>query len=125
MGVRGTPRDTNREELSPVNDHQLATEAAGRCTLHPAFDADYCPSCGTARPVGMTTAEVVDYSRADAVPFVVAEIREAFGENAESRESFASDPGGWLAYAGMFAGVPDEIVADAIDHVLSGWGFAR
>lgn len=25
---------------------------AGRCTEHPAFDADYCPTCGTARQIG-------------------------------------------------------------------------
>lgn len=23
-----------------------------RCTLHPAFEADYCPSCGTAQVIG-------------------------------------------------------------------------
>jgi hypothetical protein len=23
-----------------------------RCTIHPAFDADYCPVCGTATPIG-------------------------------------------------------------------------
>lgn len=28
-----------------------------RCKLHPAFDADYCPTCGTAAPVGETTAQ--------------------------------------------------------------------
>ena len=24
----------------------------GRCSSHPAFDADYCPSCGTAAQIG-------------------------------------------------------------------------
>jgi hypothetical protein len=24
----------------------------GRCELHPAYDADYCPLCGTAREIG-------------------------------------------------------------------------
>jgi hypothetical protein len=23
-----------------------------RCTQHPAFDADYCPTCGTTTPIG-------------------------------------------------------------------------
>jgi hypothetical protein len=23
-----------------------------RCKLHPAFDADYCPSCGTSQIIG-------------------------------------------------------------------------
>lgn len=26
--------------------------AAARCATHPAFDADYCPTCGTTTPVG-------------------------------------------------------------------------
>ena len=25
-----------------------------RCKIHPAFEADYCPSCGTAAVVGAT-----------------------------------------------------------------------
>jgi hypothetical protein len=23
-----------------------------RCKIHPAYEADYCPSCGTARVIG-------------------------------------------------------------------------
>lgn len=38
--------------------NQLLTPGA-RCAEHPAFEADYCPSCGTARPVGMTTEEIL------------------------------------------------------------------
>lgn len=26
--------------------------APARCTEHPAFEADYCPSCGTAQVIG-------------------------------------------------------------------------
>lgn len=25
---------------------------AGRCTQHPAYEADYCPTCGTAARIG-------------------------------------------------------------------------
>lgn len=29
-----------------------AVPAPARCAQHPAFDADYCPSCGTSRVIG-------------------------------------------------------------------------
>lgn len=29
-----------------------APEAPARCELHPAYEADYCPLCGTARVIG-------------------------------------------------------------------------
>jgi len=28
-------------------------EAPERCSEHPAYDADYCPICGTARVIGI------------------------------------------------------------------------
>lgn len=35
------------------------TAPAGRCQIHPAYEADYCPACGTsARIGGQTWADV-------------------------------------------------------------------
>jgi hypothetical protein len=31
-----------------------ASAAPVRCSEHPAYDADYCPVCGTARVIGGT-----------------------------------------------------------------------
>lgn len=30
-----------------------------RCKAHPAFTPDNCPSCGTSRPIGMTTEQAL------------------------------------------------------------------
>ena len=36
-----------------VTDHLYASEVPeGRCLQHPAYEADYCPLCGTARVIG-------------------------------------------------------------------------
>lgn len=37
-----------------------------RCNLHPAFEADYCPACGTARPVGQDPAVLAAEAKAKA-----------------------------------------------------------
>ena len=57
------------------------------CDKHPAFEADYCPSCGTARPVGMTTSEVIAYAEHDAAllaaderEFMIADVRDIHGD---------------------------------------------
>jgi len=31
------------------------TTQPARCELHPAFEADYCPTCGTAQQIGVTS----------------------------------------------------------------------
>lgn len=46
-----------REEAHMHNEtHQLrlitGTPTPTRCPEHPAYEADYCPSCGTARVIG-------------------------------------------------------------------------
>lgn len=42
-----TETKTTARHLAAVPD-----TAPGRCATHPAYDADYCPSCGTARVIG-------------------------------------------------------------------------
>lgn len=54
----------------------------------------------------------------DEVGAVAARIREAFDHD---RESFASDPGGWLSISG-FDDVSDETAAAATTVVLLSWG---
>jgi hypothetical protein len=42
---------TELEALEAIRA-RLAEIAATRCTEHPAYEADYCPVCGTAREIG-------------------------------------------------------------------------
>jgi hypothetical protein len=105
-----------------------------RCTEHPAFEADYCPTCGTARPVGMTTAEqLAAYPDADTVDAhgfdptarsyasvtwtdvedtadLVEWIRRTF-----DLAEFLTDPGGFLACHDVEAS--DMVAAAAINRI--------
>lgn len=36
----------------PSRGDSTMTSTPGRCAQHPAFEADYCPSCGTTTPIG-------------------------------------------------------------------------
>lgn len=42
----------NADSVVAVEAKQAARPAMVLCELHPAFEADYCPSCGTARRIG-------------------------------------------------------------------------
>lgn len=64
---------------------------------------------------------VLDAARVD---HVADRIREAFGRDAESRESFASDPGGWLAISG-FDDVDHDSAIDATHRVLIEWDLLK
>jgi len=45
--------DSYVEDMLDQDDRPALTlVAGGRCKLHPAFEADYCPTCGTAQLVG-------------------------------------------------------------------------
>jgi hypothetical protein len=54
----------DEREAFKQSAHEIGTRdmnSTTRCTLHPAFEVDNCPSCGTSRPVGMTTEQSTDW----------------------------------------------------------------
>lgn len=48
-GVQATAQQ--HDALEQLAARQQAT-ASTRCQAHPAFEADYCPTCGTAQRIG-------------------------------------------------------------------------
>ena len=49
--VEAAGLDSTGRTGGPYTRRDVAV-ATGRCPEHPAFDADYCPVCGTARVIG-------------------------------------------------------------------------
>lgn len=64
---------TKARNLRSVKD---TGPSSNRCPKHPAFEADYCPTCGTAQPVGQTTALRVNRST-KSVPAAAATAKKA------------------------------------------------
>lgn len=46
--------DSTGRFSGPYTRADLARILGGRCSKHRAYDADYCPLCGTAREIGGT-----------------------------------------------------------------------
>lgn len=44
---RTTSNGQSLSLVTPANDNPWAIAVDNACELHPAFEADYCPSCGT------------------------------------------------------------------------------
>lgn len=44
--------NTSREAQTASHLTVVPSVPEGRCSEHPAYEADYCPICGTARVIG-------------------------------------------------------------------------
>lgn len=42
----------NTDAVAALAAIRAARAAVAMCATHPAFEADYCPSCGTAQVIG-------------------------------------------------------------------------
>jgi hypothetical protein len=100
-----------------------------RCKQHPAFEADYCPSCGTARPVGMTTDQVLAWSRANLIENLHADtFRADLATDADARQFAADEYDALVRAMGMgfhpdtrgadYATLPDGYTAELVDAVV-------
>lgn len=49
--TKASPTDSDQELTDAEIIERRRTAGTGRCPLHPAYDADYCPGCGTATQV--------------------------------------------------------------------------
>lgn len=58
-GLASGPIRTTLSTGMGVHRREVQAPAPARCQDHPAYEADYCPACGTARPVGQTTEQAL------------------------------------------------------------------
>lgn len=91
------------------------TTTAARCTTHPAYEADYCPACGTTTPITERTT-VADLHVGDLVDCNAGTVRVT----AEPTRTHHSVDGGGQTWAAQAIVTESTVMAAGTPWTLQG-----